>query len=89
MFKLSIYEKVENKREKAPMLHAPGLICIPFYSVWNSRSHSVQNGPYKKRVERIINTRLWNILTISKKEIYTYLTYELKTHFYPLTNSII
>ena len=31
MFKLSIYEKVENKREKAPMLHAPGLICIPFY----------------------------------------------------------
>ena len=27
MFKLSIYEKVENKREKAPMLHAPGLNC--------------------------------------------------------------
>lgn len=27
MFKLSIYEKVENKREKAPMLHAPGQYC--------------------------------------------------------------
>ena len=55
MFKLSIYEKVENKREKAPMLHAPGLqiiICL------KSRSHSVQNGPDRKRVERIINTRL-------------------------------
>ena len=24
MFKLSIYEKVENKREEAPMLHEPG-----------------------------------------------------------------
>ena len=88
MFKLSIYEKVENKRGKSPdasrtraELHI--IICL------KSRSHSVQNGPYKKRVERIINTRLWNILTISKKEIYTYLTYELKTHFYPLTNSII
>mgnify|MGYP006889132767 CR=1 FL=1 len=56
MFKLSIYEKVENKREKAPMLHAPGLICIPF--CLKSRSHSVQNGPDRKRVERIINTRL-------------------------------
>lgn len=27
MFKLSIYEKVENKRKKAPMLHAPGQYC--------------------------------------------------------------
>ena len=57
VFKLSIYEKVENKRGKSPDASRTRavlqiIICL------KSRSHSVQNGPYKKRVERIINTRL-------------------------------
>ena len=57
MFKLSIYEKVDNKGGKSPDASRTRavlqiIICL------QSRSHSVQNGPYKKRVERIINTRL-------------------------------
>lgn len=57
MFKLSIYEKVENERGKSPDASRTRavlqiIICL------KSRSHSVQNGPDRKRVERIINTRL-------------------------------
>ena len=44
--------------KKAPMRHAPGLIDTLIFCL-KSRSYSVQNGPDKKRVERIINTRLW------------------------------
>mgnify|MGYP004623163743 FL=1 len=40
------------------MHHAPGLIDTLIFCL-KSRSYSVQNGPDKKRVERIINTRLW------------------------------
>ena len=58
MFKLSVCEKVENERKKAPMLSHQGCYIYHFICL-KSRSHSVQNGPDRKRVERIINTRLW------------------------------
>ena len=58
MFKLSVCEKVGNEHEKSPDALAPGLIDTLSICL-KSRSYSVWNEPYKKRVERIINTRLW------------------------------